>query len=151
LAELGAEVIKIELAPGGDRSRGQGVKPRDARFKNSSQSSYFVQHNHSKRCIALDFKHPRGRQLIRDLVAKSDVVIENFAPGVMARAGLSYADLKQVNPKIIMCSISFAGQTGAMSHKLGYDYVAQAYAGITDLVGEPGQSPALTTMAIGDV
>src|SRR6266849_10462794 len=106
MAELGAEVIKIELAPGGDRSRVQGVKPQDPRFKSSSQSSYFVQHNHSKRCIALDFKNPRSQQLIRDLVAKSDVVIENFAPGVMARAGLSYEEFKKVNPKIIMCSIS---------------------------------------------
>jgi len=151
LAELGAEVIKIELAPAGDRSRAQGVKPQEARFAGSSQSSYFVQHNHSKRCVALDLKHPRGAELVRSLVARSDVVVENFAPGVMARAGLAYADLQKVNPRIIMCSISFAGQSGPLSHKPGYDYVAQAYAGITGLVGEPEQSPAMISMALGDV
>src|SRR5262249_15110811 len=82
LAELGAEVIKIELAPFGDRSRTQGVKPRDPTYKESSQSSYYLQHNHSKRSLALDFKHARARELVRKLAAKSDVVLENFAPGV---------------------------------------------------------------------
>src|SRR5262245_35840624 len=151
LAELGAEVIKIELAPYGDRSRTQGVKPRDPAHKESSQSSYYLQHNHSKRSVALDFKHARGRELIRKLVAKSDVLVENFAPGVMARAGLSYDELKAINPGLVMCSISFAGQNGPLSDKPGYDYVAQAYAGVTDLIGEAEQSPAIVAMAIGDV
>src|SRR5438045_9617346 len=82
LAELGAEVIKIELAPFGDRSRTQGVKPKDPAHHSSSQSSYYVQHNHSKRSLALDFKHARGRELIRQLAARSDVLVEHFAPGV---------------------------------------------------------------------
>jgi crotonobetainyl-CoA:carnitine CoA-transferase CaiB-like acyl-CoA transferase len=151
LAELGAEVIKIELAPLGDRSRTQGVKPKDPAYQGSSQSSYYVQHNHSKRSLALDFKHAGGRKLIRELVAKSDVLVENFAPGVMARAGLSYDELKAINPRLVMCSISFAGQSGPLSDKPGYDYVAQAYAGVTDLIGEPGQSPVMVPMAIGDV
>src|SRR5262245_13810476 len=151
LAELGAEVIKIELAPFGDRSRTQGIKPRDPAYKGSSQSSYYVQHNHSKRSVALDFKHARGRELIRKLAANSDVLVENFAPGVMARAGLSYDELKTINPGLVMCSISFAGQSGPLSGKPGYDYVAQAYAGVTDLIGEPGQTPVMVPMAIGDV
>src|SRR5262245_32908504 len=151
LVELGAEVIKIELAPFGDRSRTQGVKPRDPAYRSSSQSSYYLQHNHSKRSLALDFKHARGRGLIRELAAKSDVVLENFAPGVMARAGLAYDELKASNPGLVMCSISFAGQRGPLADKPGYDYVAQAYAGMTDLIGEPGQSPLIVPMAIGDV
>src|SRR5262245_51998965 len=151
LVELGAEVIKIELAPFGDRSRTQGVKPRDPAYKESSQSSYYLQHNHSKRSLALDFKHARGRELIRRLVAKSDVLVENFAPGAMARAGLSYDELKEINPGLVMCSISLAGQSGPLSDKPGYDYVAQAYAGVTDLIGEPEQSLAMVAMAIGDV
>jgi CoA:oxalate CoA-transferase len=151
LAELGAEVIKIELAPFGDRSRTQGVKPQNPAYQASSQSSYYAQHNHSKRSLALDFKQARGRELIRQLAAKSDVLVENFTPGVMARAGLSYDDLKLVNSRLIMCSISLAGQNGPLSDKPGYDYVAQAYAGVTSLIGEPGESPMMVPMAIGDV
>src|SRR5262245_20814532 len=83
LAEAGADVIKLELAPYGDRSRFQGVKPREP--KGSSQSTYFFQHNHSKRSIALQWKHPRSTEIIKALVGKVDVLVENFAPGVMAR------------------------------------------------------------------
>jgi CoA:oxalate CoA-transferase len=150
LAEAGADVIKIELAPTGDRSRFQGLKPRSPEHRNTSQSTYFFQQNHSKRSLALDFKHPKSRELLRKLAAKCDVLVENFTPGVMARAGLGYEDLKKINPKIIMCSISFAGQTGPLSDKPGYDYIAQALAGITGLIGEPGARPPQVPIAIGD-
>jgi CoA:oxalate CoA-transferase len=150
LAEAGAEVIKIELAPYGDRSRFQGLKPRAPEHKNSSQSTYFFQQNHSKKSLALDFKHPKSRELLRKLAAKCDVVVENFTPGVMSRAGLGYEDLKQINPKLIMCSISFAGQTGPLSDKPGYDYIAQALAGITGVIGDPQGTPAQVPVAIGD-
>src|SRR5437870_12928006 len=93
LAELGAEVIKVERAPHGDRGRASGGKPRDQRFKSSSQSTYFFQHNHTKKSLAVDIKQPRGRDLIRALVRKADVLVENFAPGVMERAGLGYEAL----------------------------------------------------------
>jgi CoA:oxalate CoA-transferase len=115
LAEMGAEVIKVELAPGGDRGRSAGLKPQDPRYRGSSQSTYFVQHNHSKKSLALDFRHPRSRDLLRRIAAKSDVVVENFAPGVMSRAGLAYDDLRAISPSIVMCSISLAGQTGPLS------------------------------------
>jgi CoA:oxalate CoA-transferase len=150
LAEAGADVIKIELAPYGDRSRFQGLKPRDPDHKNTSQSTYFFQQNHSKRSLALDFKHPKSRELLKKLAAKCDVVVENFTPGVMSRAGLGYEDLKKINPKLIMCSISFAGQTGPLSDKPGYDYIAQALAGITGVIGEPDGRPAQVPVAIGD-
>jgi CoA:oxalate CoA-transferase len=150
LAEAGADVIKIELAPTGDRSRFQGLKPRAPEHKNTSQSTYFFQQNHSKKSLALDFKHPKSRELLRKLAAKCDVLVENFTPGVMARAGLGYEDLRKINPKIIMCSISFAGQTGPLSDKPGYDYIAQALAGITGVIGEPGRSPVQVPIAIGD-
>ena len=87
LAELGAEVIKLELAPFGDRGRFSGDKPRDPALQKSSQSTYNFQHNHSKKSLAVDIKQERGRALVHALVVKSDVVVENFAPGVMARAG----------------------------------------------------------------
>jgi CoA:oxalate CoA-transferase len=149
LAEMGADVIKVELAPHGDRTRFQGIKPREP--KGSSQSTYFFQHNHSKRSLALQWKHPRTTEILKALIAKSDVLVENFAPGVMARAGLGYEEVKRVNPKIVMCSISVAGQSGPLSGQPGYDYIAAAYAGITDQIGEAGGPPAQFTIAIGDV
>ena len=150
LAEAGADVIKIELAPTGDRSRFQGLKPREPQFRSSSQSTYFFQQNHSKRSLALDFKHPKGRELLRKLAVKCDVVVENFTPGVMSRAGLGYEDLRRLNPKIIMCSISLAGQSGPLSDKPGYDYIAQALSGITGVIGERDGKPAQVPVAIGD-
>jgi CoA:oxalate CoA-transferase len=149
LAELGAEVIKIELAPGGDRGRAMGDKPREPQFRSSSQSTFYFQHNHSKKSLAIDIKHPRGGELVRALVPKMDVVVENFAPGVMARAGLGYDMLKAIQPGLVMCSISLAGQTGPLSHKPGFDYTAAAYAAITASLGEPDR-PAQITNAIGD-
>jgi CoA:oxalate CoA-transferase len=150
LAEMGAEVIKLELAPLGDRARLAGDRPRDPALKNSSRSTFYFQHNHSKKSVAVDIKQPRGRELVHALVAKSDVVVENFAPGVMARAGLGYEALAQINPKLIMCSISLAGQTGPLSDKPGFDYVAAAYSGINAGVGESDRAPAQLTFTAGD-
>lgn len=150
LAEMGAEVVKLELAPFGDRTRVGGLRSNQPEHKRCSQSTYFIQHNHSKKSLALDFKSERARELIKAMVPKFDVLVENFSPGVMARAGLSYDDLKAINPRLVMCSISLAGQAGELAQKPGYDYVAQAYAGITDLIGERDGEPALITMAIGD-
>src|SRR5271168_1371427 len=123
LAEMGAEVIKVELAPDGDRTRSIGLKPIDPALAHVTQSTYFFQQNHSKKSLALDFSKPRARELIRSLVLRIDVVVENFTPGVMARAGLGYDDLRGINPALIMCSISLAGQSGPLSDKPGYDYI----------------------------
>ena len=150
MAELGAEVIKLELAPYGDRGRASGDKPRDAKFKTCSQSTYFFQHNHSKKSLAVDIKQARGRELIRAIVPKIDVLVENFSPGVMARAGLGYEELNAIHPPLIMCSISLAGQTGPLSGKPGFDYMAAAYAGITAQIGEADRGPAQFATAIGD-
>jgi CoA:oxalate CoA-transferase len=153
LAEAGADVIKVELAPHGDRSRVQGIKPRARAGEStvSSQSTYFFQHNHSKRSLALKWKHPRSTEILRALAAKADVLVENFSPGVMARAGLGYEDLSALNPRLIMCSISVAGQTGPLSAQPGYDYIAAAYAGVTEQIGEADGAPAQFTLAIGDI
>ena len=153
LAELGADVVKVELAPYGDRSRAQGIRARAqaGRSGGSSQSTYFFQHNHSKRSIALAWKHPRATELLKAMAAKADVLVENFSPGVMARAGLAYDDLRAINPRLVMCSISVAGQTGPLSAQPGYDYIAAAYAGVTDQIGEADGSPAQLPIAVGDV
>ena len=110
MAELGAEVIKLELAPFGDRGRFAGDKSRNPALGKSSQSTYYFQHNHSKKSLAVDIKQEKGRALVHALIPKIDVVVENFAPGVTARAGLGYEELSRINPKLIMCSISLAGQ-----------------------------------------
>ena len=151
LGEMGAEVIKVELAPGGDRVRGDGLKSLDPKYKESTHSTYYLQHNHSKLSFAIDLKKPGAREIVMAMIPQIDVVVENFAPHVIDRLGFSYKDVKAVNPKIIMCSISMAGQTGPLSHKAGYDFIGQAYAGVTDGIGQADGPPALTTMAIGDV
>jgi crotonobetainyl-CoA:carnitine CoA-transferase CaiB-like acyl-CoA transferase len=150
LAELGAEVIKLELAPFGDRGRLSGDKSRDPELKTSSQSTYYFQHNHSKKSLAVDIKQERGRALVYALIPKVDVVVENFAPGVMARAGFGYDKLSSINPKLIMCSISLAGQSGPLSDKPGFDYMGAAYTGITSCIGEPDRGPAQLPIAISD-
>ena len=150
LAELGAEVIKVELAPYGDRGRLFGDRPLDPELKKTSQSTYNLQHNHSKKSFAVDFKQERGRALIKALVPKVDVLVENFAPGVMQRAGLDYETLRETNPGLVMCSISLAGQTGPLSDKPGYDYMGAAYAGVTSTIGEADRAPAMVPIAVGD-
>jgi CoA:oxalate CoA-transferase len=150
LAELGAEVIKLELAPFGDRGRFSGDKPRGPELRKSSQSTYYFQHNHSKKSLAVDIKQDRGRELVCALIQKVDVVVENFAPGVMARAGLGYDILSGINPKLIMCSISLAGQSGPLSDKPGFDYMGAAYAGITSCIGESDRGPAQLPIAMSD-
>jgi CoA:oxalate CoA-transferase len=151
LAEMGAEVVKLELAPEGDRVRDGGFKPMQHEYKHSSQSTYYFQHNHSKLSFAIDLKKPGARELVTAMLPKFDVLLENFAPGVIARLGFSYESVKQINPRIIMCSISMAGQTGPLSTKAGYDHIGQSYAGITDGIGEADHAPAMATMAIGDI
>ena len=149
MAEFGAEVVKLELAPGGDRVRDWGMKPRTA--PSSSHSTYYMQHDHSKLSFAIDMKQKGARELVLSMIPKFDVLVENFAPGVIQRLGFSYEDVKAINPKIIMCSISMAGQTGPLADKAGYDLIGQAYAGVTDGIGEPDRAPAVIGMAIGDV
>lgn len=150
MAELGAEVIKIELPPKGDRGRASGLRPIDPDHRNSSMSTYFFQHNHSKKSLAIDPKTTEGRRLLIEIIRKSDVLVENFSPGVMARMGLGYDDLKTVNPRLVMCSISLAGQSGPLSQQPGFDYMGAAYAGITAAIGEPDRGPAQLPIAIGD-
>src|SRR5262249_46617465 len=125
-------------------------KPRDSKFKACSQSTYFFQHNHSKKSLAVDIKQARGRELVRAIIPKVDVLVENFAPGVMARAGLGYVELSAIHLSLIMCSIYLAGKTGRVSGKPGFEYTGAAYAGITSLIGEADRGPAQFATAIGD-
>ena len=114
MAELGAEVIKVEQAQQGDPSR-------TIPFLKDGRSVYFIQQNRGKKSICLDFKKPEAIELIRALIPHVDVVIENYGPGVLQRRGLDYEALMQLNPGIIMCSISAFGRQGPLSHLTGYD------------------------------
>lgn len=150
MAELGAEVIKLELAPHGDHARQSGLRARGKGNEDCTQSTYFVQHNHSKKSVGIDLKNPRGQELVREMVAKVDVLVENFAPGAIARMGLAYDTLKEINPRLVMCSISMAGQSGPLAQQPGFDYMASAYAGISSLIGEPDRPPVQVPIAMGD-
>jgi CoA:oxalate CoA-transferase len=144
MAEMGAEVIKVEQAPYGDPARLNPVLRK-------GRSAYFMQHNLGKQSLCVNLKTEKGRNLIRSLVTHMDVVVENYSPGVMARMGLSYEDLKPLNPRLVMCSISALGQTGPLAHVPGFDYIAQAYAGVTEVMGEPDSAPVIPMVAMGDV
>ena len=143
-AEMGADVIKIESAPGGDMTRAVS-KLRNER------SLYMVQQNLNKRSVCIDLRKPEGLALVRELVPECDVVVENFKPGVMAQMGLSYADLQALRADVILCSISALGQSGPLSHKLGYDYIAQAYSGVTSMIGERDAPPYIPLLGLGDI
>jgi crotonobetainyl-CoA:carnitine CoA-transferase CaiB-like acyl-CoA transferase len=144
MAEMGAEVIKFELAPDGDRSRAMP-------FVKNERSGYFVQQNRDKLSLCLDPRSEDGKTIIRDLITKVDVVVENFAPGVIARMGFDYETVCGINPKIITCSVSTFGQQGPLANDPGYDFVGQAYAGVTSLSGEEGGAHFPPMLAIGDV
>jgi crotonobetainyl-CoA:carnitine CoA-transferase CaiB-like acyl-CoA transferase len=144
MAEMGAEVIKVELAPAGDGAR-LGPVVVDGR------SGYFVQHNRGKKDLCLDAKTPEGRKILKELVKKVDVLVENYAPGVIGRLGLGYEVVSQLNPRLVMCSISAFGQTGPLAHEPGFDWVGAAYSGITSMGGEKGGSPIFPMVAMGDV
>jgi CoA:oxalate CoA-transferase len=150
LGEMGAEVIKVEMTPGGDRGRMSGMRPNAKGLEKSSASTYYFQHNHSKKSLAIDLKSDTGKAILLDLVRVSDVLVENFSPGVMARMGLSWEDLQKVNPSLVMCSISLAGQEGELSDRPGFDYMGAAYAGLTAALGEPDRAPGQLPIAIGD-
>ncbi len=144
LADLGADVIKIEKFPGGDDAR-QYQKPGDSDLPPS-----FCMINRGKRSLALDFRHPLGRDALRRLAQRADVVTENFRVGYMDRLGLGYDDLRQVNPGLIYCSISGYGFTGPLSERGGFDLILQAFSGIIAATGEPGRAPVKPGISIAD-
>jgi CoA:oxalate CoA-transferase len=146
LADLGAEVIKIEVPVRGDDSR--GFAPR---IPGSDDSGYYYSVNRGKRSITLDLHKPEGAQILRDLVRHGDIVVENFSPGTMERFNAGYAQLSAANPKIILCSISGFGQTGPMAAAPAYDIVAQALGGTMSITGLPGGEPTRCGVSIGDL
>jgi formyl-CoA transferase len=144
LADLGANVIKIEEPSKGDDTRSMGP------FKNG-ESAYYMNLNRNKKGITLNLKSPKGKEIFLGLVRKADVVLENYRPGVMEKLGLGYESLKAVNPRIVYGAVSGFGHTGPYTQKPGYDIIAQAMSGLMSTTGWPGGSPTRTGTAIGDV
>ncbi len=144
MVQMGAEVIKLESGPHGDPIR---TFP----YSKDKRSAYFVQQNRGKKSVCLDPKTPEGLSIIKELIKHCDVLIQNFAPGVMERMGLGWDVVKEINPDIIMCGISAFGQEGPLAAYPGFDYIAQAYAAVTDLMGEADRAPSMPMLAFGDV
>ncbi|MFP5076168.1 CaiB/BaiF CoA transferase family protein [Rhizobium sp. YIM 134829] len=155
LADLGAEVIKVEKPGSGDDTRSWGPPfVPDASGGDSDLSAYFLCANRNKKSIAIDLASEDGVALLRRLVAISDVVVENYKPGDLARRGIGYDDLVRIKPDIIWCAITGFGQTGPYSDRIGYDFLIQAMGGIMSITGDPdsaGGRPLKVGVGIADV
>ncbi|NWK94547.1 CoA transferase [Sphingobium lactosutens] len=149
LADLGAEVVKIE-SPAGDDTRTWGP-PFVENADGTCDAAYFHAANRGKTSRIVDFTTPAGQADIRALVRDADVLIENFKVGGLAKYGLDYASLAQINPRLIYCSITGFGQTGPYAHRPGYDFIVQGMSGIMDLTGEPDGPPQKIGVAYADI
>jgi CoA:oxalate CoA-transferase len=144
LSELGAEVIKIEMP-------GKGEPERQAMPKTPKREAYqFLSYNRGKKSITLNLKNPKGMEIAKKLVAKVDILVENFAPGVLERLGLGYEEARKINPRIIYASISGFGQTGPRRNDASYDVVAQAMGGLMSVTGYPDSEPLKAGISLGD-
>lgn len=156
LADLGAEVIKIERPGSGDDTRAWGPPYlKDQAGNDTSEAAYFLSANRGKQSVTVNVSKPEGQDIIRRLAKESDVFIENYKVGDMARYGLSYADLKKINPRLIYCSITGFGQDGPMAHLPGYDFIIQGIGGLMSITGErddlPGGGPQKVGVAVADL
>lgn len=156
LADMGAEVIKVERPVSGDDTRHWGPPWLEDRDGNETrESAYYLSANRGKHSVTVDMGQPEGQALIRELAAQSDILVENFKSGGLARKGLDYATLEAIHPGLIYCSITGFGQTGPMAALAGYDYLIQAQGGLMSITGaadgEPGAGPQRVGMAVADL
>ncbi|PBP38713.1 CoA transferase [Pseudomonas syringae] len=156
LADLGADVIKVERPGGGDDTRSWGPPfLQDAAGQNTTEAAYYLSANRNKQSVTIDFTRPEGQRLVRELAAKSDIVIENFKVDGLAVYGLDYESLKAVNPRLIYCSITGFGQSGPYARRPGYDFMIQALGGLMSLTGLPdgeeGAGPVKVGVALTDI
>jgi len=145
LGDMGAEVIKIEMPNSGDETRLWG--PPFA----GGESAYFFSLNRNKKSLTLNLKTEKGKEILRKLIAESDVLIENFRPGTMDKLGFGYEPAKEINPRMIYCSITGYGKTGPLAHEGGVDIVVAAEAGLIGITGQQDGPPAKVGVAITDV
>jgi crotonobetainyl-CoA:carnitine CoA-transferase CaiB-like acyl-CoA transferase len=145
LADMGATVIKIEIPGSGDDTRAYGPP-----FLHG-ESTYFMSVNRNKKSMTLNLKHTQGKEILRQLLQKGDVLVENFRPGTLDGLGFGYDAVHALNPKLIYCSISGFGQTGPYAQRPGYDLIAQAEGGVMSLTGEPESSPVKVGLSFADI
>ncbi len=151
LADLGADVVKVERPGAGDDTRGWGPPFVEAADGGDLSAAYFHSCNRGKRSIAVDFESAEGQALVRKLAAHADVVIENFKVGGLKKYGLDYESLKAVNPRLVYCSITGFGQNGPYASRAGYDFMVQGLGGIMDLTGDPEGEPQKIGVAYVDI
>jgi len=143
LADLGADVIKIERAPDGDLGR-------KIHLVEPGISAFFLAASAGKKSVGVEFKNPKGLEIVRELIRQVDVAVENYSPGVMEKYGLDYASLKEINPRLIMCSVSGYGQDGPYAKHTSFDIIAQAQSGVMAMTGEPDGPPEYVGNYFGD-
>jgi crotonobetainyl-CoA:carnitine CoA-transferase CaiB-like acyl-CoA transferase len=151
LADLGADVIKVERKGAGDDTRGWGPPFVAAADGGHLGAAYFHATNRGKRSIEVDFESDDGRRIVRKLAARSDVLIENFKVGGLAKFGLDYPSLSKENPRLIYCSVTGFGQTGPYAARAGYDLMAQGMGGIMELTGMPDGEPQRAGVPVADI
>ncbi|CAN7471789.1 CaiB/BaiF CoA transferase family protein [Mesorhizobium sp. LjRoot246] len=151
LADLGADVIKVESPDGGDDTRKWGPPFVMGKDGENLSAAYYHSCNRGKRSIAIDFSTPEGAETVRRLVAASDVLIENFKLGGLKKYGLDYDSLRKINPRLVYCSITGFGQDGPYAPRAGYDFIIQAMAGMMSITGEVGREPQKAGVAISDI
>ena len=151
LADLGADVIKVENPEGGDDTRKWGPPFVMGRDGENLSAAYYHSTNRGKRSIALDFSTPEGAGTVRELVATADVVIENFKFGGLKKYGLDYDSLKAINPRLVYCSITGFGQDGPYAPRAGYDFIIQGIGGLMSITGEAGREPQKVGVAVSDI
>jgi crotonobetainyl-CoA:carnitine CoA-transferase CaiB-like acyl-CoA transferase len=151
LADFGADVIKVEKPGEGDDTRGWGPPFLENGDGTRGDAAYFQSANRGKKSVCIDIAQTEGRRLIRELAAKSDVLVENFKVGGLKKYGLDYDTLKAVNPRLIYCSITGFGQTGPFAQRAGYDFMIQGMAGVMSITGEPDGNPMKMGVAFSDI
>lgn len=151
LADLGADVIKVENPEGGDDTRAWGPPFVEGADGENLSAAYYHSTNRNKRSIAVDLKTPEGQETVRRLCASADVVIENFKRGGLEKYGLDYESLKAINPKLVYCSITGFGQNGPYADFAGYDYIVQGMSGFMSITGEKDGEPMKAGVAIADI
>jgi crotonobetainyl-CoA:carnitine CoA-transferase CaiB-like acyl-CoA transferase len=152
LGDLGADVVKVERPGEGDGTRAWGPPYlADARGADTTESAYYLSANRNKRSVAIDFTREEGQRLVRRLLARCDVLVENFKVGTLARHGLGYAALAPDFPRLVYCSISGFGQSGPYAARAGYDYLAQAMSGLMSVTGDPDGPPVKVGTGTADL
>lgn len=149
LADLGADVVKIENPDGGDDTRGWGPPFIEDETGKRSEAAYFACCNRNKRSVSLNFTRAEDVQIVRDLAKKADILVENFKLDGLKKYGLDYDALKEINPRLIYCSITGFGQSGPYAHRPGYDFLIQGMGGLMSITGQPDGTPGAEPVKVG--